>query len=133
MPIKNKGKISEGIIRRHQAKLNRIVDDERIGPNRRLLASLMSLYLSAVASEDSKQEAFTASVILGEFVNRNGFRLFDRGNQTSPIPLESQAHTNLELNAVTSIKAAFKSITKNLQEEGFLAPEDASTIQSEQE
>lgn len=124
-------KLPVGTIRRLIGRMNKIADDERLGPNRRLLATYQSSYWSAKIMGDTSECALLASIILGEFVNRNGFRLTDKTSAPMGQPLESRDGSKLELAAMANLKEAFSSIKDNLREEGFLPDEYTDTVQGE--
>ena len=122
-------KVPVGALRRLIGKMNKISEDERLGPNRRMLAAYQTAYWSAKLIGDEQEQALLASIILGEFVNRNGFKLIDM--QNSPIPSEVKDRSKVELSAMSNLREAFSSMKSNLKKEGFI-PDD-EPIQSEQE
>ena len=124
-------KVPVGTLRRLIGKMNKIADDERLGPNRRLLASYQAAYWSAKITGDTSEQALLAAIILGEFVNRNGFRLID--TQNSPIPSETGNNSKVEIAAMTNLREAFSVMKGNLKEEGFIPDDNRSSVQSEQE
>jgi hypothetical protein len=60
-------------IKYHKTMLNKVLADERLMPNRKLLASLVKMYLDSTADD----KAFFKTIILGEFINKNGLKLYD--------------------------------------------------------
>lgn len=85
--------------------LNKICLDERLSPNRRLLAALLGMQMDAQTVLDKK--TYTA-LLLGEFVNRNGIKLLDNEDRkTAP-----DQRTTLELQAAQDIKDVFKGVLK---------------------
>ena len=111
-------KVPVGTLRRLIGKMNKIADDERLGPNRRMLAAYQAAYWSAKIIGDTAEQALLASIILGEFVNRNGFRLID--SQNSPLPNETKDRSMVEIGAMTNLREAFSVMKENLKEEGFI-------------
>ena len=65
MPITN--------IKYHKTILNKIILDERLLPNRKLLAELLKMYIDSTGDD----KLLLKTIILGEFVNRNGLKLYD--------------------------------------------------------
>jgi hypothetical protein len=124
---KNFLKIPVGVLRKLMARMNRIADDERLGPNRRLLATYQSSYWSAKLAGDSTEEALLSAVILGEFVNRNGFKLYDKSEQPQNGAGDGSGQSKLEIAALSNLKEAFSVMKGNLKEEGFL-PNDTAAI-----
>jgi hypothetical protein len=120
-------KVPVGALRRMIGKMNKIAEDDRLGPNRRLLAAYQASYWSAKIMGDTAEQALLASVILGEFVNRNGFRLVD--SQGSQIPSEVGDRSKVEISAMINLREAFSGMKENLKQEGFLPNE--RPVQSE--
>jgi hypothetical protein len=60
-------------IKYHKTILNKILADERLMPNRKLLAGLVKLYLDSTGDD----KHLFKTIILGEFLNNNGIKLYD--------------------------------------------------------
>lgn len=123
--------IPTGVIRRQIGRMNKVAEDERVGPRSRMLATFVSSYWSARLFDDSQEHIFLASIILGEFVNKAGFKLY--GKDTNNPNIEESKNTKLELNAVETIKKAFASMSENLQKEGFTPTSDDREPESDTE
>jgi hypothetical protein len=60
-------------IKYHKTMLNKILADERLMPNRKLLAGLIKMFLDSTGDD----KALFKTIILGEFLNKNGLKLYD--------------------------------------------------------
>jgi hypothetical protein len=98
--------------------LNRICLDERLTPNRRLLAAILGMHMDAISRED--RMLYTA-ILLGEFVSRNGLKIYDSADQK----FGPNERTNIELAADAAIKDVFSSLFSG---DAFNGENDAATV-----
>ena len=83
--------------------LNKLCLDERLSPNRRLLAAILGMQMDAETMMDKK--AYTA-ILVGTFVNRNGVQLYDNEDiRNGPDP-----RTNIEQKADEEVRDVFTAI-----------------------
>lgn len=88
----------------HKTVLNRIIADERLMPNRKLLAELIRMYIDATGDD----KLLMKTIILGEFVNKNGLKLYD--NEDTANTNKTGDRTATEQVAAARVKDVMSSI-----------------------
>jgi hypothetical protein len=109
-------------VREHRTALARILNDDRLSPNRRLLAEVLALYIDAdqekrkyagdKTPEDefdevaaARDKALIHDLIRSEFIDQRGFRFTEKGEG-----VEEERQTKIEKEAVETMKSVFNSI-----------------------
>lgn len=82
--------------------LNKLCLDERLSPNRRLLAAMIGMQMDAQTDMDKKT---MSALLLGEFVNKAGIKLFDT-QDIKPI----EPRTAIEQRAAKDIEDVFSAV-----------------------
>jgi hypothetical protein len=95
--------------REHRIVLNRLLRDERISPNRSLLAEVLSMWLDA---ESDEEKAFVQDLIKNVWANPKRVRWIDEDD-----PQEEANRTNLEQEARDKIKDVFDQLLGSRSEE----------------
>lgn len=90
-------------------QLNKICMDERLSPNRRLLATIIGIQIDAASVMDKK--LYTA-ILLGEFVNKTGLKLYDNEDRNRFTP-----QTDNEKRAAKEMQDVFQAVL-NAEVEG---------------
>lgn len=106
--------VAIGAIRRHQGRMNKLADDDRIHPNKRFTATYQSAYWTAKLQGDKKEQSMIAAILLGDVLNKIRIdRILSKAQNQEPA-------TNIEQDATDQIKNAFADVYEDLQDGGFL-------------
>lgn len=109
-------------VREHRTDLSKLIKDDRLSPNRRLLAELFALYIDAdqekrqYAGKNTPKEEFDEAaaardkalfhdVIRSEFVNKRGLNYVEAGETD-----ETDKQTRIEIDAANKLKGIFDDI-----------------------
>lgn len=82
--------------------LNKLCLDDRLSPNRRLLAAILGMQMDASTIIDKK--TYTA-LLLGEFVTRSGIKLYDSEDRKN-----GDSRTTIEIEAAKQITDVFQEV-----------------------
>lgn len=91
-------------LREHRTALNKILRDDRLSPNRRVLAFCLSLWLDTTATDD---QLFLRNLMEGVWINPKRWKWLDDED-----PQQVEPQSLLEQQAVSKIKGAFDSMIK---------------------
>ena len=89
----------------YKTVMNKVCLDERLSPNRRMMAGLIGMYMDADEGEEQK---LMKAILLGEFVTGKGIKYFDKEDDN--IAYQRELTKKLEKDADESIKSVFDAV-----------------------